>query len=125
MTILLYFHFGSFRNFKHYNLFFIKGTLKSYFPDAWTVPDVEEPDLYNSIKQSIVSDKYIEHALLEKQEQLLADEENPLLVIKNVEMLHPFYMMGAVENNIYNQIKIPMLTLYLGEAQGTARSSSG
>lgn len=34
MTILLYFHFGSFRNFKHYYLFFIKGTLASYFPDA-------------------------------------------------------------------------------------------
>ena len=34
MTILLYFHFGSFRNFKHYYLFFIKGTLKSYFPNA-------------------------------------------------------------------------------------------
>ena len=34
MTILLYFHFGTFRNFKHYNLFFIKGTMKSYFPKA-------------------------------------------------------------------------------------------
>lgn len=34
MTILLYFHFGSFRNFKHYYLFFIKGTLISYFPNA-------------------------------------------------------------------------------------------
>lgn len=34
MTILLYFHFGSFRNFKHYYLFFIKGTLSSCFPDA-------------------------------------------------------------------------------------------
>ena len=32
MTILLYFHFGTFRNFKHYYLFFIKGTMKSYFP---------------------------------------------------------------------------------------------
>lgn len=34
MTILLLFHFGSFRNFKHYYLFYIKGTLKSYFPNA-------------------------------------------------------------------------------------------
>lgn len=34
MTILLYFHFGSFRNFKHYYLFFIKGTIKSDFPNA-------------------------------------------------------------------------------------------
>ena len=34
MTILLYFHFGTFRNFKHYYLSFIKGTMKSYFPKA-------------------------------------------------------------------------------------------
>ena len=34
MTILLYFHFGTFRNFKHYYLFFIKGTMQSYFPKA-------------------------------------------------------------------------------------------
>lgn len=34
MTIMLLFHFGSFRNFKHYYLFYIKGTLKSYFPNA-------------------------------------------------------------------------------------------
>ena len=34
MTILLYFHFGTFRNFKHYYLFFIKVTMKSYFPKA-------------------------------------------------------------------------------------------
>ncbi len=34
MTILLLFHFGSFRNFKHDHLFYIKGTLKSYFPNA-------------------------------------------------------------------------------------------
>ncbi|MBQ8867796.1 MAG: IS982 family transposase, partial [Bacteroidaceae bacterium] len=27
MTILIMFHFGSFRNFKHYYLFFIKGHL--------------------------------------------------------------------------------------------------
>ena len=31
MTIL---YFATFRNFKHYNLFFIKGTMKSYFPKA-------------------------------------------------------------------------------------------
>ena len=34
ITILLYFHFGTFRNFKHYYQFFIKGTMKSYFPKA-------------------------------------------------------------------------------------------
>ena len=34
ITVLLFFHFGSFRNFKHYYLFCIKGSLRSYFPGA-------------------------------------------------------------------------------------------
>ena len=34
MTILIAFHFGSFRNFKHYYLFFIRQHLKSDFPNA-------------------------------------------------------------------------------------------
>ena len=34
MTILIVFHFGSFRNFKHYYLFFIKQHMKESFPNA-------------------------------------------------------------------------------------------
>ena len=34
MTILIVFQFGSFRNFKHYYLFFIRQYLKSDFPNA-------------------------------------------------------------------------------------------
>ena len=32
MTILLYFHFGSFRNFKHYYPSIIRGPLQSHLP---------------------------------------------------------------------------------------------
>ena len=34
MTILLYFHFGTFRNFKHYYLFFIRGGAEVVFPQC-------------------------------------------------------------------------------------------
>ena len=91
----------------------------------WTNPRVKEQQLYQSIRQAIEQSRFIEKVLLEKQEQLLKEETNPLLIIKDVEMLHPFYMIGTVENNIYNQIQIPMLVLYPGETQGTARSFMG
>jgi hypothetical protein len=42
-----------------------------------------------------------------------------------LEMLHPFRMMGVIENNIYNHIKMPILVLYPGETLGTARSFLG
>lgn len=34
MTILLCYHFGTFRNFKHYYLFYVQGHLGSYFPTS-------------------------------------------------------------------------------------------
>ena len=34
MTILICFHFNTYRNFKHYYLCYVKGYLKSYFPKA-------------------------------------------------------------------------------------------
>ena len=37
MTILIMFQFGSFRNFKHYYLFFVRQHLMSYFPNARTI----------------------------------------------------------------------------------------
>lgn len=37
ITILLYFHFGTFRNFKHYYLFFIKGTMRTFFQKRFPI----------------------------------------------------------------------------------------
>ena len=34
MTILVCYHFGSFANFKHYYLFYVRQHLAGYFPDA-------------------------------------------------------------------------------------------
>ena len=53
MTILLYFHFGSFRNFKHYYLFFIRGTLKSYFPNAVDIVAITSLDKNTEIQAFI------------------------------------------------------------------------
>lgn len=92
--------------------------------EIWTDPSVSEEDVYNSIKQEIVSDEFLEKTIIKIQEELSA-ENNPLLVIKDVEMLHPFYMMGVIENKIYNKINTPMLVFYPGETQGTARSFLG
>lgn len=94
------------------------------YRDIWTDPSVEENEMYNSIRQEIVADKYLDKAILELQNDL-SKEQNALLVLKDVEMLHPFYMMGVIENEIYNKITTPILVLYPGETQGTARSFLG
>jgi len=90
----------------------------------WTDPSVTEAELYKSIKQEITNSDYLENALINIQ-QAYAQESHSLLIIKDVEMLHPFNMMGVIENKIYNKIKVPTLVLYPGETQGTARSFLG
>ena len=92
--------------------------------DIWASPAVNEENLFNSIRQEVVSEESLEKAILETQEECLS-EGNALLVIRDLEMLHPFRMMGVIENNIYNQIKVPILVLYPGETMGTARSFLG
>lgn len=92
--------------------------------DIWASPAVNEENLFNSIRQEVVSEESLEKAILEAQEEYLS-EGNALLVIRDLEMLHPFRMMGVIENSIYNQIKVPILVLYPGETMGTARSFLG
>lgn len=94
------------------------------YREIWTDSSVSEEEMYNSIKQEIVSDEFLEKTILKIQEEFSV-ESNALIVIKDVEMLHPFYMMGVIENKIYNKITVPMLVFYPGEMQGTARSFLG
>lgn len=89
--------------------------------DFWTDSSTKEGELYHSIQQEIEKDHYFENALLNIQKELVS-EVQPLIVLRDVGMLHPFYMMNNIENNIYNKIQVPILVLYPGEAQGTARS---
>ncbi len=90
----------------------------------WASPSVKEAQLYTSIKQEVEKSECIEQALLDQQEEF-ASEQLPLMIIKDLEMLHPFNMIGVIENKIYNRIRVPMLVLYPGETQGTARSFMG
>lgn len=107
----------------------IGGLLDEYIQNhdlsfLWTNPAVKESDMYASIKQAIEDEKFFEKKILEIQEQNLS-EPKTLIIIKDVEMLHPFYLMGVLENQIYNKIKLPIIVLYPGENQGTARSFLG
>ena len=90
----------------------------------WTDESLSEEEVYNGIKQELEDSEYLTKQILSFQENF-KDEKQPLIIIKDVEMLHPFYMMGVIENKIYNQIQVPILVLYPGEEQGTARSFLG
>ena len=92
----------------------------SYF-QLWQSPIVGEADLFKSIRQEFEQSQFLENELIKIQDNVQG--EKPLIVLKDVEMLHPFNMMGAIENRIYNKIRVPMLVLYPGETQGKSARS--
>lgn len=92
--------------------------------DYWTNPEVSEKELYESISQAIKDEEFLEKEILSLQSKL-DSEQRPLLILKDLELLHPFSMIGVIENKIYNQIRVPTIILYPGEMQGTARSFLG
>ena len=81
----------------------------------------QENLLHKSIRQAIEKTKFFENEILHIQEEHIA-EPKTLFILHDVEMMHPYYLMNNIETNIYNNIKLPILVLYPGDAQGTARS---
>ena len=94
------------------------------FKSLWTTPGFKEADVFNSIRQAMEQEEYFEKEFLRLQEEHASVPET-LFIVKDVEMLHPIYMMGKIESNIYNKVKLPILVLYPGVSQGTARSFLG
>lgn len=88
----------------------------------WSMVDSNQEELlFNSMRQDIENEKYFENAFLNIQEEHIS-EPKTLFIITDVELIHPFYLMGTFEANVYNNIKLPVLVLYPGERQGIARS---
>lgn len=90
--------------------------------DIWrTVPASNEKLLYRSIQQYVEQEQFFEKEFLRLQEEYL-DKPNTLFIFTDLEMIYPFYLIGKFESNVYNKIKLPILVLYPGETQGSARS---
>ncbi len=97
---------------------YIKG--HDYYEDWNSLGNDFESEIYGSIREAITDENYLASALLSKLEEIKSSSQ-PLLILKDLEWLHPFDKMGRLEQLIYTSINIPVLVLYPGEAQGTAR----
>lgn len=87
------------------------------YREIW-IDESKESKLYPSIRQEIQEDELLAHRLRSIQEEMKATS-HPLLVMKDLELIHPYDKIGRVEQVIYNQINIPMLVLYPGCTQGS------
>lgn len=80
-----------------------------------------EDKLFKDVACEVQNLQYVSKAILQKQEEL-KDEELPLIVIDELELLHPLDRIGNFEAKHYNDIFKPILVLYPGTTSGIARS---
>lgn len=76
-------------------------------------------ELYKGLSSAVVQNRVLETAILQKQKEVLKGTK-PLLVITDLEGIHPYTRFGPVEQNIYNQIEIPIIILYPGKLSGSS-----
>jgi hypothetical protein len=92
---------------------------------AWVIPDTEGDlaEIQNFFKTDlgsiIVENKVIETAILSTQEKL-AQVSKPLLVVTDLEAIHPFTRFGPIEQKLYVDIQVPILVLYPGTLSGSS-----
>lgn len=79
----------------------------------------EMNDFFKNLSSTIIENKIIENAILEKQDEI-KNQKKPLLLLTDLEGIHPFTRFGPVEQSIYNSIEIPIIILYPGELSGSS-----
>lgn len=93
--------------------------------NSWVIPDGnsdfdEVVDFFKvDLGSMVVENKIIENAILNAQEELKF-QPKPLLIVSDLEAIHPFTRFGPIEQKIYNEIEIPIIILYPGTLSGSS-----
>jgi hypothetical protein len=91
----------------------------------WLVPDANSSfedivDFYKiDLGSMVVENKIIEKSILNAQ-ATLKSLHKPLLIITDLEAIHPFTRFGPIEQKIYTEIEIPVIILYPGTLSGSS-----
>jgi hypothetical protein len=89
----------------------------------WLTADKASPLEWGKTNASLsqaVSNGALQRRLQAKLEEMEA-KRNPILLVTDLEALHPFVRIGAVESQLYGKFKTPTVFLYPGERTGKTR----
>lgn len=81
--------------------------------------EFEMKEVYDSLGENVRNQEILEEAILNKQEEV-KKEKNGVLLITDIEAIHPFTRFGPVEQKIYGELEVPIVVLYPGEMSGSA-----
>ncbi|PLW98641.1 MAG: hypothetical protein C0593_05045 [Marinilabiliales bacterium] len=81
--------------------------------------EFEMKEVYDSLGENLKNQELLEKAILSKQEAV-KKEKNGVLLITDLEAIHPFTRFGPIEQKIYVNVEVPIVVLYPGEKSGSA-----
>ena len=100
----------------------IHGALQNHpLRDIWVREDRRAPFDFENINATLAealnSENTLDKRILEEQESV-KQEENALLLITDLEALHPYTRIGGVESRLQGQFEVPTIILYPGTRSG-------
>ena len=81
--------------------------------------EFEMKEVYDSLGENLKNKEVLEEAILSKQEEV-KKVENGVLLITDIEAIHPFTRFGPIEQKIYGKVEVPIVVLYPGKMSGSA-----
>lgn len=88
---------------------------------VWLMGDKRNPLSWDKTNQSLANyltnNNPLESRLSEKLESL-SGNKNAILLVTDLEALHPYMRIGAIENQLQGKFSVPTIFLYPGERTG-------
>lgn len=76
-----------------------------------------------SLKQALTQGDALQNRLLETLQSLDGTRPPSLLLVTDLEALHPYLRVGALESRLQGQFRVPTIFLYPGTRSGKSRLS--
>lgn len=89
----------------------------------WLAADSKAPLSWDKTNQSLanmITNGSLKNRLDAQLEQL-KDKKNSILLVTDLEALHPYTRIGAIESQLYGKFYIPTVFFYPGERTGKTR----
>lgn len=89
--------------------------------DIWLESEKDDPFDFDSINKTIsnalLESDELKNELLNRLEEL-ADQQNALLLVTDLEAIHPYLRIGSIEQKLQGKFKVPTVILYPGIRTG-------
>ena len=89
--------------------------------DIWLLSEEDAPLDFEAInatlREALMADDSLKKALQQRLEQL-GGESHALLLVTDLEALHPYLRVGSIEQKLQGQFKVPTVFLYPGIRRG-------